>query len=78
VEKTRKEKRRELLERAESKIKSINNDYVFKADFECGRILKEMILEIMLLEYQSTKYRKILEHHKLYIKKLEKKIEAKK
>ena len=78
MEKTRKEKRQDLLERAESKIKNINNDYVFKADFECGRILKEMIIEIMLLEYESKKCKKILEHNKLYIKKLEKKLEVKK
>jgi len=72
MEKTRKEKRRELLERAESRINNINNDYVFKADFECARILKEMIIEIRILAYENNKYKKILEHNKLYIKKLEK------
>jgi len=74
MKKNRKERRHELLERAESRISIINNDYVFKADFECARILKEMILEIRILAHENNKYKKILEYNQLYIRKLEKKI----
>jgi len=74
MEKTRKERRLVLIERAERRIESINNDYVFKADFKCARILKDMILEIRILAYENNKYKKILEHNRLYLTKLEKKI----
>lgn len=56
----RDEKHADLIARARARIDFINNSSVFRADFQCARLLEEMITEIELLSHENKSLKKIL------------------
>mgnify|MGYP003117063089 CR=1 FL=1 len=62
-----------LIEAALDKVKRIQHGNAFTTDFEAGRIIQELVIELKSAQRKLEKQRKLIKLYKLYIKKIDNK-----
>ena len=62
-----------LIEAALNKVKRIQAGNAFTTDFEAGRIIQDLVIELKAAQKKLEKQRKLVKLYKLYIKKIDNK-----